>query len=206
VPPGGAKGLEIVVFHSALGLRPGVAAWADKLRAVGHTVHTPDLYSGEIFDDLEAGMHKYQALGMSGLVARAQAALAGLGEELVYAGFALGGALAERLGATRSKSRGVILMHAALPLAAVGLTAWPRAVPLQVHYAVDDPWRNREAIDSLAASVRRSGALFQQYDYPGSGHLFADPDLPDHNPAAAEMMFRRVTDFLDRIGHSPSGP
>lgn len=205
MPTGGAQGLEIVVFHSALGLRPGLVAWADKLRAAGHTVHTPDLYGGETFDDLEAGMRKYQVLGMSGLVSKAQAALAGLAEDLVYAGFALGGALAERLGATRPRSRGVILMHAALPLSSVGLTAWPRAVPLQVHYAVDDPWRNREAIDSLAASVRRSGASFQQFDYPGSGHLFADPDLPDYNAAAAEMMFRRVTGFLERIGHSPAG-
>ena len=43
---------EIVLFHSALGLRPGVTAAADRLRAAGQTVHTPDYYDGEVFDDL----------------------------------------------------------------------------------------------------------------------------------------------------------
>jgi hypothetical protein len=34
---------EIVLFHSVLRLRPGVIAAGDRLRAAGHTVHTPDL-------------------------------------------------------------------------------------------------------------------------------------------------------------------
>jgi dienelactone hydrolase len=44
---------EVVLFHSVLGLRLGVIAAADRLRVAGHTVHTPDLYDGEVFDDLE---------------------------------------------------------------------------------------------------------------------------------------------------------
>ena len=32
---------EIMMLHSALGLRPGVHAFAAELRAAGHTVHTP---------------------------------------------------------------------------------------------------------------------------------------------------------------------
>jgi dihydrofolate reductase len=42
---------EVVLFHSVLGLRPGVIAAADRLRAAGHTVYTPDFYDGEMFDD-----------------------------------------------------------------------------------------------------------------------------------------------------------
>lgn len=37
---------EIILFHSALGVRPGVTAAADRLRAAGHTVHVPDYYDG----------------------------------------------------------------------------------------------------------------------------------------------------------------
>ena len=33
---------EVVLFHSALGLRPGVTTAADRLRAAGHKVHAPD--------------------------------------------------------------------------------------------------------------------------------------------------------------------
>jgi predicted nucleic acid-binding protein len=40
-----------------------VTAAADRLRTARHTVHTPDLYDGEVFDDLDEGMRKEEALG-----------------------------------------------------------------------------------------------------------------------------------------------
>src|SRR6478736_6769090 len=46
---------EILLFHHAQGLTPGVHAFADRLRAAGHTVHTPDLYDGHTFDVLYDG-------------------------------------------------------------------------------------------------------------------------------------------------------
>lgn len=47
---------QIVLFHSAYGLRPAVHAAAERLRGAGHTVHTPDLFDGRTFDDIEAGL------------------------------------------------------------------------------------------------------------------------------------------------------
>ena len=41
---------EVVLFHHAQGLTPGVAAFADELRRAGHTVHAPDLFEGRTFD------------------------------------------------------------------------------------------------------------------------------------------------------------
>ena len=38
---------EVVLFHHAQGLTPGVVAFAYELRRAGHTVHTPDLYPGD---------------------------------------------------------------------------------------------------------------------------------------------------------------
>jgi dienelactone hydrolase len=38
------------------------------------------------------------------------------------------------------------------------------------------------------------------YDYPGSGHLFADPSKTDEfQPAEAALMWSRVLDFLSRV-------
>ena len=62
---------EAVLFHSVLGLRPGVIAAADRLRAAGHTVHTPDLFDGKVFDDLDGGMRKEDALGYREIARRA---------------------------------------------------------------------------------------------------------------------------------------
>ena len=46
---------EILLFHHIQGLTHGVIAFADALRAGGHTVHTPDLFDGRTFDSIEAG-------------------------------------------------------------------------------------------------------------------------------------------------------
>ena len=47
---------EVVLFHHAQGLTPGVVAFADELRRGGHTVHTPDLFDGRTFGSIEEGL------------------------------------------------------------------------------------------------------------------------------------------------------
>jgi len=188
---------EIVLFHSAYGLRPGVLRWAERLRAAGYTVHAPDLYDGEVFTDRMDVVRKIQAVGFDGVLARSQAAVANLRGDLIYAGFSNGGACAELLAATRPGARGAILMHAPLMIRDLGWKVWPTTVPVQVHFAEKDPLRNEKVIEALAGRVRASGADFRHFDYPTSGHLFADPDMPAYDAAAAELMFQRVVEFLE---------
>ncbi|HET9927646.1 MAG TPA: hypothetical protein VFQ09_02470 [Rubrobacter sp.] len=33
--------------------------------------------------------------------------------------------------------------------------------------------------------------------YPGSGHPYSDPDLPEYDRASSEQMWKRVLTFLD---------
>ncbi len=69
-----------------------------------------------------------------------------------------------------------------------------------MHYAAEDPWvEAEEEVSPLGDAVRGGGAAFEEYTYPGSGHLFADPDLPEYDRASSEAMWRRVLAFLDRI-------
>ncbi len=156
---------------------------------------------GAVFDDIPAGLRHMEDIGgIVALVARTQAAVADLPPDLVYAGFSNGAASAELLAATRPGARGAILMHGALPLDAFGVVAWPGTVPVEVHAMVGDPLREQQHVDAFAASVRQAGAPLAQYDYPGVGHLFADPDLPDFDPDAAALMLDRVLGALDRMG------
>lgn len=200
---------EVVLFHSVLGLRPGVIAAADRLRAAGHTLHTPDYYDGEVFDDLNDGLRKEDTLGYQEVMRRAREAVARLPAELVFAGFSLGAVLAELLAASRPGAQGVVLMHGAVPVegfSEFGVERWPEGVPVQVHYAADDPWvEAKEEVAPLGDAVRRVGAAFEEFIYPGSGHLFADPGLPDYDRASSEEMWRRVLAFLDRIDTRSSG-
>lgn len=173
---------EVVLFHSALGLRPGVADAADRLRAAGHTVHAPDYYDGEVFDELEEGLRKRDALGYAEIARRAREAVANLPAGLVFAGFSLGTMPAELLAAARAGARGAVLLHGVIPVEELGefeVERWPAGVPVQVHYAAEDPWVEAEEVASLGAAVRGAGARFEEHAYPGSGHLFADPGLPE---------------------------
>ena len=162
---------EVVLFHSVLGLRPGVTAAADRLRTAGHTVHTPDLYDGEVFDDLDDGQRKEEALGRREIARRAREAVAGLPEGLVFGGFSMGVAHAELLTASRPGALGAVLMHSALPVEELseffGVDGWPEGVPVQVHYAARDPWVETEGeVASLGRDVRETGAAFEEYIYP----------------------------------------
>ena len=151
---------EVVLFHSILGLRPGVIAAADRLRAAGHTVHTPDLFDGEVFDDLDDGMRKKEALGYQEIARRAREA-AKLPAALVYAGFSMGATYAELLAASRPGALGAVLMHGAESVEAlsefIGVERWPPGVPVQVHLAAEDPWVEAEEVGSLGDDVRGPG-------------------------------------------------
>ena len=175
----------------------------DRLRAAGHTVHTPDPYDGEVFDDIDDGQRKEEALGYREIARRARESVAGLPEGLVFGGFSMGVAHAELLTASRPGALGAVLMHGAVPVegfSEFGVDRWPEGVPVQVHYAAGDPWMEAEEVAALGDAVRGAGAAFEEHTYPGSDHLFADPDLPEYDRASSEAMWERVLAFLDRAG------
>jgi dienelactone hydrolase len=183
---------EVVLFHHAMGLTPGVIAFADRLRAAGHTVHTPDLYEGKVFATLDEGVHHGdEELGMDEVVARARRAADALPDDVVYAGFSLGSVPAQALAQTRPGARGALLFHGGGPLSWFE-TGWPEGVPLQVHVMERDPWYEPDVVAQLIRDV--PGA--ELFLYPGDRHLFADETLPDYDPKAAALLMERVLKFL----------
>jgi dienelactone hydrolase len=193
---------EVVIFHHAQGLTPGVVALADELRRTGHTVHTPDLYDGRTFATLEEGVAHAEEIGFGEVMERGLRAVEGLPTEVVYVGFSLGVMPAQRLAQTRSGARGVLLFHACLPVSEFG-SSWPAGVPVQVHAMDADPFFVGEGdIESARALVEgaEDGKLFL---YPGERHLFADDSLPSYEADDAALLRRRVRAFLDRVDETP---
>lgn len=186
---------EVVVFHSALGRRPAIEQFAGHLRDRGHTVHTPDLFDGEVFDDLDAGVAHRDAIGIATLISRAQEAVDGLPEELVYVGFSMGTGPAQLLAATRRGAGGAVLIQGALGLDDLGVDAWPTGVPIQVHVAGDDPWFDRQ--DAMNAIDRIPRDLLDYHEYPIDAHLFADSDWHEHDPGTTSQMLAAITAWLD---------
>src|SRR5919204_6527773 len=107
---------EVLLFHHAQGLTTGCRAFADELRAAGHVVHTPDLYDGKTFADLDDGVGYAKEFGFGTILERGRLAAEGLPDELVYAGFSLGVMPAQLLAQTRPGARGALFFHSAVPL------------------------------------------------------------------------------------------
>ncbi len=186
---------EIVLFHHAQGLTPGVAAFADELRHAGHIVHTPDLFDGRTFDSIEKGMSFVKELGFGEVMARGERAVEALPAELVYAGFSLGVVPAQMLAQTRPGARGALFFYSCVPVSEFGQT-WPKGVPVQVHGMDADPIFVGEGdIDAARALIAEAedGELFL---YPGDQHYFADSSLPSYDAEASTLLLQRVLAFL----------
>ncbi len=186
---------EVVLFHHAQGLTPGVIAFADELRRAGHTVHTPDLFEGRTFGTLDEGMRYVEEAGFGEMIDRGVQAVAGLPAGLVYAGFSLGVLPAQKLAQTRPGARGALLFYACVPVTEFG-SSWPDEVPVQVHGMDADPIFVGEGdIDAARELVEQAkeGELFL---YPGDQHYFADSSLPSYDAEATALLIRRVLGFL----------
>ena len=185
---------QILLFHHAQGLTPGVVAFADQLRIAGHTVHTPDLYEGHTFDTLDEGIGYARSVGFPTILERGVAAAEGLPDALVYAGFSLGVMPAQQLAQNRPGGVGALFFDAAMPPEEFG-GSWPEGVRLQVHGMEADPWFSGEDLDAAKALVGSvEGA--ELFLYPGDRHLFADSSLPSYDAEAAALLTRQVKEFL----------
>lgn len=186
---------EILLFHHAQGLTPGVVAFADTLRSAGHTVHTPDLFAGRTFDSIEAGMSFVKEIGFGEVMARGAHAAAGLPAELVYVGFSLGVVPAQMLAQTRIGARGAILCYSCVPVSEFG-SAWPKGVPVQIHGMDADPFFVDEGDIDAARALVAEAEDAELILYPGDQHYFADSSLPSYDAQATALLTQRVLAFL----------
>lgn len=189
--------MNIVLFHSTYGLRPAVRQAAERLRAAGHEVWTPDLFEGALFDTVEDGMARNDEIGKDELLRRAVLAAAPYSERgLVYAGFSLGASIAQTLALGDEKARGLLLLHGTSDLAP---NVTVDELPVQLHVAEPDPFETDDWLSAWYLQMGRAGADVEIYRYAGAGHLYTDPELPDWDEEAAEATWRVALGFLDSL-------
>jgi dienelactone hydrolase len=194
---------EVALFHHVQGLTDGVRAFADKLRAGGHTVHTPELFDGERPATVDDGIAYVRSIGDEVLGERADRMVADLPDGLVYAGFSWGAGTAQRLAQTRSGARGALLYESCIPITGEwAFGPWPAGVPVQVHGMDQDPIFALEGdLDAARELVETVGSeLGELFVYPGDGHLFTDSSLPSYDADATALVLQRSLAFLDRVG------
>ena len=191
---------EVLLFHHAQGLTPGVHAFADDLRAAGHTVHTPDLFDGQTFDSIEEGMAHIQGIGMDEMTERGVRQADDLPAELVYAGFSFGEMVAQKLAQTRPGARGALLFYSAIPISGDwAFGPWPKGVPVQIHGMDNDPIFVGEGDIDAAREIVDKVDDAELFLYPGDQHYFADSSLPSYDAKATALLTTRVLEFLERV-------
>jgi dienelactone hydrolase len=184
---------DVLLFHHALGLTPGVQAFADRLRAAGHLVIVPDYYGGRTFDSIEAGVAHAEAQGFATVIDEAIASAQPIPSPIVVAGFSLGSMPAQKLAQTHRGVIGAILFHGGVPPEVFG-RPWPAGLPVQVHAVEDDAWNDIDEVERFVAAS--DGHLLV---YPGTGHLVADSSHPDYDPEIAEEILTQTLAFLAAV-------
>lgn len=154
----------------------------------------PDLFEGHTFDTVEEGMAFKDQVGKDELLKRAVLAAAPYSDQgLVYAGFSFGASVAQTLALGDAKARGLLLLHGTSDIAE---NASVDELPVQLHVADPDPFESHDWQTSWYLQMQRTGADVEVYRYPGAGHLFTDPELPDFDQDAAELTWKVSLGFL----------
>lgn len=185
----------VILFHSAMGLRELEHSVAERFRAAGHEVHTPDLYDGKTAGSVTEGLALMQTFGEDALAERALKACSGFPANAVLAGLSMGATIASRVWAKRAQTNGVLLIHG------LGeIPKWVRSgLPVQAHIAEPDTLIPDEQVRNWPMTAFRIGLAAEIYTYDGAGHLYTDPASPDYDAAAAAQTFERALNFLEGL-------
>jgi dienelactone hydrolase len=191
---------EVLLFHHAQGLTPGIVAFADELRAAGHTVHTPDLFDGQTFGSIDEGMAHINGVGFDELRKRGVRLADDYPSELVYGGFSFGESIAQELAQTRPGARGALLFYSAIPISGEwAFGPWLEGVPVQIHGMDNDPFFVGEGDVEAAREIVAKVDDAELFLYPGDQHYFSDSSLPSYDAAATALLTKRVLEFLERV-------
>jgi dienelactone hydrolase len=184
--------VDVLLFHHAQGLTPGVHDFAERLRSAGHQVSVPDLYDGQTFPTVESGVAHAEEIGMLEIVAKGVALAEDLPAGTVYAGLSLGVMPAQKLVQTREGALAGLFFHSAGP-ATYFAPSWPDGVPAQIHVMEGDEWGADECME-FAAEVPEA----ELFVYPGADHLFTDSSLAEYDAAATDLVVERSLELLSR--------
>jgi dienelactone hydrolase len=180
---------EVLLFHHVQGQTAGFHAFADEVRSVGHTVHTPDLFDGRTFGSIDEGLAHAREVGFGEIIEHGVHAANALPNELVYAGFSLGVVPAQKLAQTRPGARGALLFYSCVSTSEFG-TSWPADVPVQIHGMAADPIFVDEGDIDAARELVESAE---------DAELFSTPATSTTSPTAA---CRATTRALPRSSRS----
>ena len=192
---------QVLLFHHAQGLTPGVHAFADDIRAAGHIVHTPDLFDGRTFPSIEAGIAYIGEIGFDAVIGSAACASPTNCRPRSSMPGSRSGCCRRRSWRRRGPApAGLCSSTPACRSAASGPSDPGRtASPVQIHGMDNDPIFVGEGDIDAAREIVEKVEDAELFLYPGDQHYFADSSLPSYDADATALLTLRVIEFLNRV-------
>lgn len=193
-------GPPVLLLHSWWGLNQDMRDLADQLADDGFTVMAPDLFDGTILTTIEAADEFTTAIERGGrgpgglnpdrIMERVKATLDHLlahadvrGDRAGIVALSFGGWYGSEIAAGRSDVAAFVSIYS-------DVYEGPGGAAYLGHFAEDDQFVESPARDK--ALPKGSAA----HIYPGMKHWFTEPDRPEFDQQAAELVYSRTVAFL----------
>jgi carboxymethylenebutenolidase len=197
-PPSG--GAPVLLLHSWWGLNADMRNLADQLAADGFTVMAPDLFDGTVLTTIEDADEFTTALERGGggpaglnpdrIMGRVKASLDQLlahpsvrGERAAIVALSFGGWYGSQVAAERSDVAAFVSIYS-------DVYEGPGGAAYLGHFAEDDQF-----VDAPGPETQfpKGSAA---HIYRGTKHWFTEPDRPEYDMGAAELVLSRTIAFL----------
>ena len=188
----------VALFHAWWGLNDDVKEFADRLADAGFFVVAPDIYRGSITTEIEEAEQFTRSVDEADADAIALAAIDRLADRsrapsrIGAVGFSFGAHWAMWSAAQRDAVGASVVYY--------GTTGGPflaeAQIPVQGHFAADDPFEGPEDIAAFEDALRDAGREVTIHTYPATGHWFAEPSRDAYRREAAELALERTATFL----------
>jgi carboxymethylenebutenolidase len=194
-----SPGPPVLLLHSWWGLNEDMRDLADRLAGDGFTVMAPDLFDGKVLTTIEDAEAYTTAIEQGGGVGglnpdriqgRVEATLDHLlahpdarGDRAAIVALSFGGWYGSRVAAARSDVAAFVSIYS-------DVYEGPGEAAYLGHFAEDDqfvdaPTMEKPLPEGSAAHI-----------YPGMKHWFTEPDRPEFDEKAAELVYARTVEFL----------
>ncbi len=200
--PSTGKGQGVLVLHAWWGLNDTIKTICNRLAMAGFTAFAPDLYHGQLTDQIADAETLSSALFADLAQVRTDLAEAtsflleltnAEDEHLAVIGFSLGAFFALDLTVTTPKNyRSAVIYYGTRP----GTYDGSQAAYLG-HFAEMDKYEPTTEVDNLENALKQADRPVNFYHYKNTGHWFSEPDRSEaYNPAAAQQAWDRTLKFL----------
>ena len=195
--PTTGNGPGVLVLHAWWGLNDDFRDWCDDLAREGFTALAPDLRDGRVVNTIEEADAMRADFTVDRLRPVVEAAAAELlsrstTDTLGIVGASMGAAWAFDLAEGDPDH-----VHAVVAYYGISDADWGRLKARVLHHFGDrdrlDPLDDAEA---MQRDLSGAGVDATLEVYAGADHWFAEPGRPEHDPAAAELAWRRTVGFL----------